>query len=131
MNSALDENAFSMDHSDDLEASPQMRVALKAQEEQQMQPFNQKQKLKQPPAVGTRPAQEINEVQQLIAGMESDMSSNESGDDIDEEQLAMEMDDYPSNDDIEDEVDDDAKEIGISSSLRVDTFSQGSLNSGE
>ena len=84
-----------------------MRVALqKAQEEQQMQSFSQKQKLKQPPAVGTRPAQEINEVQQLIAGMESDMSSNESGDDVDEEQLAMGMDDY-SNDDIEDEVDDE------------------------
>ena len=54
MNSALDENVISMDHSDDLEASPQMRVALqKAQEEQDLQALNQK-KLKQPPAVGTR-----------------------------------------------------------------------------
>lgn len=60
--SALDENAFSMDHSDDLEASPVIRSSLKkAQEEKQLLlPHDQisgpaQKKLKQPPAVGTRP----------------------------------------------------------------------------
>lgn len=106
--SALDENAFSMDHSDDLEASPVIRSSLKkAQEEKQLLLAHDQatgpaqKKLKQPPAVGTLPRASGSGIEDAPGSqMSNDRRSSDENYSADEQ-----------IEDVDDEVEDDAEDM--------------------